>query len=55
MMQCEMCKRNAGERRLCSVCAEAVQRVLKIAIEKKRVEITQEPGAAKGSAAGAGH
>ncbi len=54
-MNCELCKRNAGEERLCRVCAEAVRRVLQIANQPKQTEIQPALPKGDGAAATAGH
>ncbi len=53
-MNCELCNRNAGEGRLCRVCAEAVRRVIQIASEPKRARIEPAPEKGNGAAATAG-
>ncbi len=53
-MSCELCKRDSGESRLCSVCAEAVRRVIEISSEQSRFQVSVESGPAQGTAARAG-
>ncbi len=54
-MKCELCKSESADRRLCSVCADAIQRLIQIATEGRRSEAHPEPGKPRGAAAGAGH
>lgn len=51
-MKCELCHSNSGDRPLCRVCAEAVQRVINISVEGKRTQVDPEPGKSRGAAAG---
>ncbi len=52
-MKCELCKSESADRRLCSVCADAIQRLIQITTEGKRSETRAEPGKARSAAASA--
>jgi hypothetical protein len=53
-MKCELCQSESADSRLCSVCAEAIQRLLHITTEQQYSQPAAEPGKSRGAAATAG-
>ncbi len=53
-MKCDLCKSESGDRKLCSVCADAIQRLLHISTQQKHTEVSAETKKAPGAAATAG-